>query len=423
MPGDKPKRILWFTQANSFSEQGGSYKVRLPSWVEALAHAISTENKVELAIAFQCEQSQVKRFTVGSSVFYPISFNLSSPFAKWRFKISHQVGKTINTDRYKEIIDDFKPDLIQIFGSEFQYAEVVSYTTVPVLLHIQSIVNPYLVRWYAGGIGGLSVLRFSRLSSLVKGSGVYHAYRRFRKQAEREMKVYKQCKYYAGRTDWDRTIVSFLAPTARYFHCDELLRTEFFKFSHRVREIKKLKIVTVINPNLYKGLETILETARLLKQHSALSFEWKVIGFSAGDDLVRITEKSKGIYSSRVDVNYSVVDSIEKLAAEVINGDLYVHTSHIENSSNAVCEAMLLGMPILCSDTGGAQSLITNQVEGILFPAGDAFYLAGKIVNLASDPEKRMSLGAAARAKALARHDSKRVTEKLLDVYEQIIGG
>lgn len=58
---------------------------------------------------------------------------------------------------------------------------------------------------------------------------------------------------------------------------------------------------------------------------------------------------------------------------------MYVHPAYIDNSPNALCEAMLLGVPCIASYVGGIPSIIQNEVSGLLAPANEPYYLAEKI--------------------------------------------
>ncbi len=45
-------------------------------------------------------------------------------------------------EKLKQVVDDFMPDIIHVFGSEQQLGLVSSVTEIPVLLHIQGLLNP-----------------------------------------------------------------------------------------------------------------------------------------------------------------------------------------------------------------------------------------------------------------------------------------
>ncbi len=67
--------------------------------------------------------------------------------------------------------------------------------------------------------------------------------------------------------------------------------------------------------------------------------------------------------------------------------------SHIENSPNALCEAMLVGTPCIAAFVGGVPSLVRHGEEGLLYHDADPFALAGAVDRLLGDRE----LGEAAR--------------------------
>jgi len=43
-----------------------------------------------------------------------------------------------------------------------------------------------------------------------------------------------------------------------------------------------------------------------------------------------------------------------------------VHPSYIDNSPNSICEAQILGLPVVATNVGGVESLIENGKTGLL---------------------------------------------------------
>ena len=111
----------------------------------------------------------------------------------------------------------------------------------------------------------------------------------------------------------------------------------------------------------------------------------------------------------------------DNLSDELINSDMYVHMSHIENSPNSVCEAMILGIPVIASFTGGTASMLENGKEGLLLQDGDPYVYAGAIVDYYLHFDKAMSYGEKARQRALVRHNPKRIVGQLLDAYNNVL--
>lgn len=71
--------------------------------------------------------------------------------------------------------------------------------------------------------------------------------------------------------------------------------------------------------------------------------------------------------------------------AKMGNTGIFIHPSHIDNSPNGLCEAMLLGMPIIAIYAGGIPSLLVNRREGLLVQDGDPYAMAGAIIELLKD--------------------------------------
>lgn len=111
----------------------------------------------------------------------------------------------------------------------------------------------------------------------------------------------------------------------------------------------------------------------------------------------------------------------EQLSCLLADSDIYVHVSHIENSPNSVCEAMLVGMPVIASYSGGTGSMLENEKEGILVQDGDPYVYAGAIVHLFQHFDFAKQLGKSARVKAVERHDPQRIANQLLDAYHNIM--
>jgi glycosyltransferase involved in cell wall biosynthesis len=82
-------------------------------------------------------------------------------------------------------------------------------------------------------------------------------------------------------------------------------------------------------------------------------------------------------------------------------------------------EAMAAGRPVIGTLIAGIPELVVPGETGWLVPAGDAAAFAGAIRSLAATPPDRLAaMGAAARARALARHDVDREAARLKALIE-----
>ena len=74
---------------------------------------------------------------------------------------------------------------------------------------------------------------------------------------------------------------------------------------------------------------------------------------------------------------------------EIIDDAVYVNSSDYEGMSNAMLEAMAIGMPVVCTDCpiGGAAAVIKNGENGLLVDVGDVNGLAEAIKKVITDKE------------------------------------
>lgn len=73
---------------------------------------------------------------------------------------------------------------------------------------------------------------------------------------------------------------------------------------------------------------------------------------------------------------------------------LYVNSSDYEGISNAMLEAMALGLPCICTDcpVGGASMMIQDGVNGVLVPIGDMGAMVSAMIDLVTDNARAMNI-------------------------------
>ncbi|WP_156727748.1 glycosyltransferase [Streptomyces apocyni] len=103
--------------------------------------------------------------------------------------------------------------------------------------------------------------------------------------------------------------------------------------------------------------------------------------------------------------------------------DLVVLPSRWEGMALAPLEAMACGRPVLVTDVDGArESVPPSLAPHCLVPPDDPDALARALVELLRDPRRRSALGDQAHLHARARHDIRRTTAAVADVYRELAG-
>ena len=88
-----------------------------------------------------------------------------------------------------------------------------------------------------------------------------------------------------------------------------------------------------------------------------------------------------------------------------------------ESFGMVLTEAFAAGTPVVASDIPGYGEVVTDGLDGVLVPRGDAQALAGTLLELARDPERRAAMSRAASVSA-TRYAWPRVAEQVLEAYE-----
>lgn len=425
-------KVLWFANTPShFSAAGSAYNGG--GWVSALEDEISP--RVELAIAFVTRSplGEITKAQVHSRPGHKVNWACEKQHGVTYYPVFNGYDRS-RTDRFLtllrgderqtfdlvesfiSIVEDFKPDIIQVFGSEHAFGLVAEHTDVPVILHIQGIVNPYFKDFLPPGVSWQRWL----LDRLSPAEILHKCYirRRWQSACAREERILRHIRHYLGRTRWDHAEVLKYNAGAQIHEGGEIMRQPFYEADiDAISDIPaRLSLVTTISEPTYKGFDLVLRTAQLLKEKYAIPFEWKVFGNVDPGFFERIT----GIRAAAVGVTLAGVAGPEELVQAIAKASMYVHPSYIDNSPNGVCEAQLLGAAVVATRVGGLPSLIQDGETGFLVRKGNAEDMAERIVAMYRNKELLRRVGHNARRTALQRHDRERIADELMSLYQQL---
>jgi len=99
---------------------------------------------------------------------------------------------------------------------------------------------------------------------------------------------------------------------------------------------------------------------------------------------------------------------------------VFVCPSVVENSPNSLCEAMLLGMPVVAAAVGGIPSLLSDGKNGLLYEPGNVRDLTAAI-EIAWDLETGEVIAVAAAKRAKKTHNRILNYMRLREIYNEIM--
>lgn len=106
----------------------------------------------------------------------------------------------------------------------------------------------------------------------------------------------------------------------------------------------------------------------------------------------------------------------DHVVEEMNKSSLFVMSSDYEGMSNALLEAVCVGLPVISTDVSGARDLITDGVNGYIVPVGNERALTLALSSMLSSPEKMDEMGR--QSKALAPRFRE---EQIVGQWEELI--
>ncbi len=339
--------------------------------------------------------------------------------------------------RLAGIVQDFQPDILHIFGTEFPHSlgAVRAFGSPErTLIGIQGLCGE-IAGVYMAGLPK-AVQSKVTFRDFVRRDSLRRQQQKFVLRAQNEAQAIEGCGSITGRTGFDREGTARINPKARYYRMNETMRREFYTGAWDQDACEPYSIFLGQGDYPLKGMHFVLEAmSLLLPDYPQLKL------YVAGNSVIehktlkqRLKLSAYGKYLLNLIRRYGLegrVVTTGKLTApemkeRFLRCSVFVCPSVLENSPNTVGEAMLLGVPVAASKTGGIPDMITDGKDGLLFETGDAGALAEAVRRLWSKEKDgsgltlagRISLQAARRA-AVA-HDGERNYLRLLEIYREI---
>lgn len=100
--------------------------------------------------------------------------------------------------------------------------------------------------------------------------------------------------------------------------------------------------------------------------------------------------------------------------------DVYVQATRGETLSTAVLQALSCGLPVVASDVDGMNNLLTDGLNGLLVPVGDARALAEAVAAVCDGDDVRAELSRNGRQLVLDRYTPTVVGARYADLFGQI---
>ena len=330
---------------------------------------------------------------------------------------------------WKEIFSRIQPDVIHIHGTEYPHAlqfvqTCGSHSVVVSLQGMTSVIREH----YLGGIPESQIRKYISLRDRIRKDSLIDQWRSVSLRGEAEIELLKSVGHVIGRTSWDRAVSLSINPDLHYHFCNEVLRAPFYSGKWEYGHCTHHRLFLSQGHYPLKGAHILMEALPdVLKQYPDTTVH------IAGGNVLRgntwtdkLLRSGYGRYLDALMRKNQVAETVhftgdldaEAFKKELLEAEIFVSASTIENSPNSLCEAQILGVPCIASDVGGTSDLIPDPACGTLFPSGNPSALASAICE---DFTRSASFdNGSMRALALHRHDPEVIVRQMLEIYGEV---
>lgn len=397
-------KILWLCNLvlPELCAEFGFKKPFAGGWLSGMWNELKKDSRYELAICIPIKDAA--RVKDGNYEGYKyFSF-------QWQGECD---GQNEQIKRFREIIRNFNPDIIHIWGTEYIHTNSMlkacddEKIIEKALINIQGLLYKY-TECYKWGLD--SDYSDTTYESMIA-------------RQEYELDSLRMAQYVSGRTEWDKEGALQINPNVKYYHCGEILRDSFYKNLRWDYTTCKKHTILISQANYpIKGFHLAIKSLAKLKIEYP-NLEVRVCGQSPMGKEDCYSEIISGLinsYEMNEVIKFVGPKSEQEMLVEYLNANVFLSPSVIENSSNSVCEALSLGVPIVSSCVGGMESIIEDSCNGLLYNLEDEEKAVEEIRMILENKDVAEHLSKNAIISSTRLNGKKECSDTLKSIYSSI---
>ena len=417
-------KVLWTVNLipAAVSVKLGKSSEVLGGWVESMAEQLSRNSDIELGIVCKCEENMSFCEAIDGVKYFSLYYNSSTSLAELESKCN-------------DIVSKFKPDIVNIEGTEFLHARAMQLTAkkynIPTVVSLQGILNGQ----YAYQCGQLPIddMMFSTSITNIFSAWIMHLRKTlwYKPRMKSEKEIIESADYILGRTTWDRAHSYAINPNAKYYPCSRILRAPFYEENWAFNKMERHSIYVGNGYSALKGVHfVIMALPYLIREYPDVKVY--IAGYKPyqENDKRSILKKGYAAYLKKLICDLGVQKHIEftgplkapQVAQRLSKANAYVLCSTVENSPNTLGEAMMVGTPCVAAYVGGVSDMAEDGKEALFYRNDDPKLLAWNIKRVFDSDELAVSLSEAGRKKAEITHNAEKNARMLIDAYTDILG-
>ena len=421
-------KILWVVNTPIYVDEEHLSSTR-GGWMQGALNEL--KDRLEICIAAPISQIEVTQEIIGSVKYFYFKYD--------QFENKKLLYDIALEEQLENIIKLCRPDIIHIWGTEYTYSFAMVNAAKHmnmldrVIINLQGIISIYSGH-YLQGIP-YKYWKKNSLVEIIKNISMYDNAVSMKKHGEYERQTLKMVKHVIGRTDWDKASVLQINSNLEYHFCNEILRDAFYdgkKWEYNNCERHSIFFTQPSHP--IKGFHIMLQALGIIKREYP-----DVRLYLTGDDFlkrrkiisclpkrvvqtsyVRFIEDIIDTYGLEKNIHFVGELSKDEMYRQFLKANVFVSASSVENESNSISEAHIIGVPVVASYVGGVTERVRHKIDGYLFPYNEPYMLAYYVCEIfgnISTAEEFSRRGIEAADKINDREINSR---QLIDIYGKI---
>lgn len=368
------KKVLWVCSVvmPQFAQEFDIKPTVFEGWLEGMMQQM--KKRVDIALCFPIIDSWRKKDgELNGHKYYSFSLSVCE------YSLDTKV-------KFIEILNDYKPDVVHIWGTEYPHTLAMINACEDmgildkVVINIQGLAEPCGIHYLD------HILRKYMKKENECGNSLEKEQTEFINRGKTEREALGKVRHVIGRTDWDHAWVKHINPDVSYHFAGEILRKEFYELNKQWTYEACEKHTIFVSQAGYpiKGFDYLLRALPdIMRDYPDIHI------YVAGINPMLPGKKSGciapyGIYLRDLLKEINLQDRItflgqisaKQMIERYLKANVFVSCSRIENSPNSVCEAALIGTPIVASFVGGVGSLVSKISNMYTYQAGAEYMLA-----------------------------------------------
>lgn len=333
---------------------------------------------------------------------------------------------------WETVRDTYKPDLVQVWGTEFThgYLALQVMRGIPSVIYMQGVLGQ-IARYYLAGMSDDELRLAVTLRDIIKGDWIRRAQKGFQRRAIAEAEMIRLSGNVIVENEWCSTHCKAIAPDCVSFKSKLSIRDAFFRKHWDVATMEPYTVMSNAAGYPIKGLHMLLKAfalvlrrypqARLYIPGESSPFDKPLLATLKQNGYTKFIKRLISEAGMKDDVHFLGRLDSEQMAERMAKSNVFVMPSAIENHSSTLIEAMIVGTPCVSSWVGGLPEYLEHNRNGLLYRFEEYEVMASHIMRLFADQAFATKIALAASSQMRESRNAVSLKSELERIYRVVL--